>query len=88
MRGADTFTESLFSMRHSDDFVPVSHLLRSIRNTVSRALVSMDALLGSNYEARIIGGCPRIAPEKLLPAMLLQIFYSLRSERQLMEPTQ
>jgi hypothetical protein len=62
MRGADTFTESLFSMRHSDDFVPVSHLLRSIRNTVSRALVSMDALLGSNYEARIIGGCPRIAP--------------------------
>lgn len=65
MRGADTFTESLFSMRHSDDFVPVSHLLRSIRNTVSRALVSMDALLGSNYEARIIGGCPRIAPEKL-----------------------
>lgn len=88
MRGADTFTESLFTMRHLDDFVPSSHPLRPIRKMVNEALVKMDALLGSMYEADIKGGRPSIAPEKLLRAMLLQIFYSVRSERQLMEQTQ
>ena len=88
MRGADTFTESLFTMRHLDDFVPASHPLRPIRKMVNEALVKMDALLGSMYEADIKGGRPSIAPEKLLRAMLLQIFYSVRSERQLMEQTQ
>jgi transposase len=48
----------------------------------------MDALLGGMYEADIKGGRPSIAPEKLLRAMLLQIFFSIRSERQLMEQTQ
>ena len=88
MRGADTFTESLFTMRHLDDFVPASHPLRPIRKMVNAALVKMDALLGGMYEADIKGGRPSIAPEKLLRAMLLQIFYSVRSERQLMEQTQ
>lgn len=88
MRGADTFTESLFTMRHLDDFVPASHPLRPIRKMVNEALVKMDALLGGMYEADIKGGRPSIAPEKLLRAMLLQIFYSVRSERQLMEQTQ
>ncbi len=88
MRGADTFTESLFTMRHLDDFVPTSHPLRPIRKMVNEALVKMDALLGGMYEADIKGGRPSIAPEKLLRAMLLQIFYSVRSERQLMEQTQ
>lgn len=88
MRGADTFTESLFTMRHLDDFVPVNHPLRPIRVMVNAALVKMDALLGGMYEADIKGGRPSIAPEKLLRAMLLQIFYSVRSERQLMEQTQ
>jgi len=88
MRGADTFTESLFTMRHLDDFVPASHPLRPIRKMVNEALVKMYALLGSMYEADIKGGRPSIAPEKLLRAMLLQIFYSVRSERQLMEQTQ
>lgn len=88
MRGADTFTESLFTMRHLDDFVPASHPLRPIRKMVNEVLVKMDALLGSMYEADIKGGRPSIAPEKLLRAMLLQIFYSVRSERQLMEQTQ
>ena len=40
------------------------------------------------YEANVKGGKPSIAPEKLLRAMLLQVFYSVRSERQLMEQTQ
>ena len=88
MRGADTFTESLFTMRHLDDFVPANHPLRPIRVMVNAALVKMDALLSGMYEADIKGGRPSIAPEKLLRAMLLQIFYSIRSERQLMEQTQ
>ena len=88
MRGADTFTESLFTMRHLDDFVPANHPLRPIRVMVNAGLVKMDALLGGMYEADIKGGRPSIAPEKLLRAMLLQIFYSVRSERQLMEQTQ
>lgn len=88
MRGADTFTESLFTMRHLDDFVPTNHPLRPIRVMVNAVLVKMDALLSGMYEADIKGGRPSIAPEKLLRAMLLQIFYSVRSERQLMEQTQ
>jgi len=55
---------------------------------VNAALLKMDALLSGMYEADIKGGRPSIAPEKLLRAMLLQIFYSVRSERQLMEQTQ
>ena len=88
MRGADTFTESLFTMRHLDDFVPTNHPLRPIRVMVNAALIKMDALLSGMYELDIKGGRPSIAPEKLLRAMLLQIFYSVRSKRQLMEQTQ
>ncbi|MGH8787596.1 MAG: IS5 family transposase [Cupriavidus necator] len=88
MRGADTFTESLFTMRRLDDFVPKSHPLRSIRAMANQALVKMDRLFAQMYEADIKGGQPSIAPEKLLRAMLLQVLYSVRSERQLMEQTQ
>jgi transposase len=55
---------------------------------VNAALVKMDVLFSAMYEADIKGGRPSIAPEKLLRAMLLQVFYSVRSERQLMEQTQ
>jgi transposase len=88
MRGADTFTESLFTMRRLDDFVPADHPLRPIRVMVNQALAKMDGLFARMYEADIKGGRPSIAPEKLLRAMLLQVFYSVRSERQLMEQTQ
>ncbi|KAI3591289.1 Mobile element protein [Cupriavidus sp. U2] len=88
MRGADTFTESLFTMRRLDDFVPKSHPLRSIRTMANLALAKMDRLFAEMYEADIKGGRPSIAPEKLLRAMLLQVLYSIRSERQLMEQTQ
>jgi transposase len=87
MRGADTFTESLFTMRRLDDFVPKSHPLRSIRTMANQALAKMDRLFAGMYEADIKGGRPSIAPEKLLRAMLLQVLYSVRSERQLMEQT-
>ena len=63
MRGADTFTESLFTMRHLDDFVPASHPLRPIRVMVNAALLKMEVLLSGMYEADIKGGRPSIAPE-------------------------
>ena len=88
MRGADTFTESLFTLRKLEDFVPASHPLRPIRQMVNAALVKMDVLFSAMYAADIKGGRPSIAPEKLLRAMLLQVFYSVRSERQLMEQNQ
>ena len=55
---------------------------------VNEALVKMNGLFASMYEADTKGGRPSIAPEKMLRAMLLQVFYSVRSERQLMEQTQ
>jgi transposase len=88
MRGADTFTESLFTMRRLDDFVPDNHPLRPVRTMVNLALKNIEPLLSGMYAADIKGGRPSIAPEKLLRAMLLQIFYSVRSERLLMEQTQ
>lgn len=88
MRGADTFTESLFTMRRLDDFVPADHPLRPVREMVNVALKNIEPLLSGMYAADVKGGRPSIAPEKLLRAMLLQIFYSIRSERMLMEQTQ
>lgn len=88
MRGADTFTEGLFTLKKLDDFVPVNHPLRVIRTMVNKALSEMGDLFARMYEGDIKGGRPSIAPEKLLRAMLLQVLYSIRSERQLMEQTQ
>lgn len=88
MRGSDTFTESLFTMRHLEDFVPADHPLRAIREMVNQALVKMQPLFAGMYAPSVKGGRPSIAPGKLLRAMLLQVLYSIRSERQLMEQVQ
>src|SRR3984957_10102488 len=88
MRGADTFTESLFTMRKLEEFVPADHPLRAIRKMANAALEKMNSLFAGMYEADIKGGRPSVAPEKLLRAMLLQVLYSVRSERQLMEQIQ
>lgn len=88
MRGADTFTESLFTMRKLEDFVPAEHPLRALRVMANAALAKLGPLLTAMYEAEVKGGRPSIAPEKLLRAMLLQVLYSVRSERQLMEQVQ
>ena len=85
MRGADTFNESLFTLSHLEDFIPADHPLRSIRAMVNEALVKMAPMFARMYTADFKGGRPSITPEKLLRAMLLQVFYSVRSERQLME---
>jgi len=88
MRGSDTYIESLFTMRTLEDFVPADHPLRPIRRMVNAALLSMRDKLSGMYADPIKGGRPSVAPENLLRAMLLQVFYSIRSERQLMEQTQ
>ncbi|ABO60096.1 IS1182-like element ISBuce1 family transposase [Burkholderia vietnamiensis] len=85
MRGTDTFTESLFTMRKLEDFVPARHPLREIRKTANAALDKLGPTLTGMYAAEVKGGRPSIAPEKLLRAMLLQVLFSVRSERQLME---
>ena len=71
MRGADTLTESLFTMRKLEDFVPPDHPLHPIRTMVNEALIKIDDLFAGMYEGDIKGGRPSIAPEKLLRAMLL-----------------
>ena len=88
MRGPDTFTESLFSVKKLDDFVPASHPLRSIRVMVNEALEKLEDLFAGMYEDAAKGGRPSIAPQKLLRAMVLQVLYSVRSERLLMEQVQ
>jgi len=88
MRGPDTFTENLFSVKKLDDFVPASHPLRLIRVMVNEALEKLEDLFAGMYEDVSKGGRPSIAPQKLLRAMVLQVLYSVRSERLLMEQVQ
>lgn len=88
MRGADSYSESLFTTVRLEDFVPANHPLRPIRQWVNDALAKMDAKFSAMYEADVKGGRPSIAPDKLMRAMLLQVLYSVRSERQLVEQIQ
>ena len=82
MRGPDAMQESLFMMAKLEDFIPADHPLRSIRELVNEALKRMDARFASMYAD---SGRDSIAPEKLMRALLLQVFYSVRSERQIVE---
>ena len=82
MRGGDERSGKLFSYVDLEARVRMDHPLRAIRSIVNEALTEMEGEFGVLY-API--GRPSIPPEKLLRAMLLQAFYSIRSERQLME---
>src|SRR5438128_8375919 len=82
MRGGDVRGEALFSYLSCDARVPSDHPLRPIQKIVDEAL---GALTGEFEKLYAKFGRPSIAPEKLLRALLLQAFYSVRSERQLME---
>ncbi|TDY53034.1 hypothetical protein BX592_104322 [Paraburkholderia rhizosphaerae] len=71
MRGADGYTETMFTMSKLDDFVPASHPLRPIRLWLNDALKRMDPLFARMYESDARGERPSIAPEKLIRALLL-----------------
>jgi len=82
MRGSDARSGSLFSYVDLEERVPAKHPLRVIKSIVDEVLVSLDGEFEKLYEGT---GRQSIAPERLLRASLLQAFYSVRSERQLME---
>lgn len=82
MRGTDEAIGSLFSYVDLEERVPAGHPLRKIRQIVNDALASLDAEFDGLYTDF---GRPSIAPERLIRASLLQILFSIRSERQLME---
>ena len=82
MRGSDAVAGSLFSYVDVERRMRKDHPLRAIRKLVDDALFAMDRDLAALYSGI---GRPSIAPQMLLRAMLLQAFYSVRSERQLME---
>jgi transposase len=82
MRGGDVRSGELFSYVDLEDRVRRDHPLRAIRQIVNDALVLLEREFAALYSPI---GRPSIPPEKLLRAMLLQAFYSIRSERLLME---
>jgi len=82
MRGTDERSGSLFSYVDLELRVPKGHPLRTIREIVNGALSDLGVDFAAMYAPL---GRPSIPPEKLLRASLLQAFYSIRSERQLME---
>src|ERR1700677_3413637 len=82
MRGNDEHQGAVFSYIGLEQRVPKDHPLRAIRSMADQALRELDAEFQRLYARR---GRPSIAPEKLIRAQLLQVLYSVRSERQLME---
>jgi len=82
MRGSDERTGELFSYVDLEKRVPAKHPLRLVRRVVNEVLAALD---GDFSKAYADSGRPSIAPERLLRALLLQAFYTIRSERQLME---
>jgi transposase len=82
MRGKDTQQSAMFSYLSPEDRVPADHPLRAVRLMVDIALKELSPVFNRMYVAF---GRPSIAPEKLLRALLLQVLYTIRSERMLME---
>src|SRR5499427_9622440 len=82
MRGDHHEPDSMFSYVSPEQRVPKDHPLRAIRTLVDEVLAEMSREFDGLYA---LTGRPSIPPERLLRALLLQIFYSIRSERLLME---
>src|SRR6202795_836255 len=82
MRGKDIQQSAMFSYVSPEERVPAGHPLRPIRTMVDVVLKGLSRSFGQLY---IDWGRPSIAPEKLLRALLLQVLYTIRSERMLME---
>src|SRR3954454_1666737 len=82
MRGSDERTGELFSYVELEKRVPAKHPLRLVRSVVNEVLAALDGEFSKAYAE---SGRPSIPPEWLLGPLLLQVFYTIRSERQLME---
>ena len=82
MRGEDRTIGALFSYVDIEARIPARHPLRAMRRLTDAALADLDGAFSALYEAC---GRPSIPPERLLRAALLQLLYSIRSERQLVE---
>src|SRR5579862_5928887 len=82
MRGKFEDQGGLFSYISPEKRVPANHPLRKIRLLVRDVLKELTHSLGKLYAS---AGRPSVPPEQLLSALLLQVFYGIRSERQLME---
>src|ERR1044072_4313137 len=82
MRGTDTQQSSMFSYLSPEERVPANQPLRPIRMMVDEVLKALSPAFSCLYSAF---GRPSIPPEKLLRALLLQVLYTVRSERMLME---
>src|SRR5450755_1845103 len=85
MRGFDYQQSSAFSYLSPEERVPANHPLRPIREMIDAALAKLSPVFDQIYSSI---GRPSVAPEKLLRALLLQVLYSVRSERMLMEQLQ
>jgi transposase len=82
MRGDDIHQDSIFSYLSPEARVPKDHPLRPLRQMVNQALRELSRDFQAMYSSE---GRPSIPPEKLLRALLLQVLYTIRSERLLME---
>lgn len=82
MRGDDQQQSEMFSYLTLEHRVPADHPLRAVRKAVDEILAGMNKEFAGMYAQT---GRPSVPPERLLRAVLLQIFYSVRSERMLME---
>lgn len=82
MRGNQDFQSGMFSYISLEERVPQAHPLRKLRAVVDALLATMNREFEAVYARR---GRPSVPPEMLLKALLLQILFSIRSERQLVE---
>ena len=82
MRGSDVMQEELFTLGGLDQYVPVDHPLRRVREVFNGCLLRMDTHFDELYSPF---GRESIPPEKLLRALMLQVLFGIRSERQLVE---
>src|SRR5499426_3981497 len=82
MRGDDQDPDGMFSYRRPEERIPADHPLRPLRAMVDTALRELSPEFARLYPKT---GRPSVPPEKLLRALLLQLLYSIRSERQLIE---
>jgi transposase len=82
MRGLDAQQSAMYSYLSPEQRVPANHPLRRIREITDRVLDKLSVVFARMYSKM---GRPSIPPEKMLRALLLQVLYTIRSERMLIE---